>query len=56
MPICMLQNWKRKYLEEGIGGLEKQNRGRAAVNGKKHGRPPRDDVGGIKNTRQCNVI
>ena len=31
--------WERKYLEEGIAGLEKENRGRPTVNGKKRGRP-----------------
>ena len=35
----MLQRWERKYLEEGIEGLAKDNRGRPTVNGKKRGRP-----------------
>ena len=39
----MLQRWERKYLEEGIEGLEKDNRGRPTVNGKKRGRPPKLD-------------
>ena len=39
----MLQRWERKYLEEGIEGLEKENRGRPTVNGKKRGRPPKLD-------------
>ena len=41
--IQMLQRWERKYLEEGIEGLEKDNRGRSTVNGKKRGRPPKLD-------------
>ena len=36
----MLQRWERKYLEEGIEGLEKDNRGRPS---KKRGRPPKLD-------------
>ena len=39
----MLQRWERKYLEEGIEGLAKENRGRPTVNGKKRGRPPKLD-------------
>ena len=39
----MLQRWERKYLEEGIEGLTKDNRGRPTVNGKKRGRPPKLD-------------
>ena len=39
----MLQRWERKYLEEGIEGLEKDNRGRPTANGKKRGRPPKLD-------------
>ena len=39
----MLQRWERKYLEEGIEGLEKDNRGRSTANGKKRGRPPKLD-------------
>ena len=35
--------WERKYLEEGIEGLEKENRGRPTINGKKRGRPPKLD-------------
>ena len=38
-----IQNWERKYLEEGIEGLAKDNRGRPTVNGKKRGRPPKLD-------------
>ena len=38
-----IQNWERKYLEEGIEGLEKENRGRPIANGKKRGRPPKMD-------------
>ena len=41
--IQMLQRWERKYLEEGIEGLAKDNRGRPTVNGKKRGRPPKLD-------------
>ena len=41
--IQMLQRWERKYLEEGIEGLVKDNRGRPTVNGKKRGRPPKLD-------------
>ena len=39
----MLQRWERKYLEEGIEGLAKDNRGRPTVSGKKRGRPPKLD-------------
>ena len=39
----MLQQWERKYLEEGIEGLAKENRGRPTVNDKKRGRPPKLD-------------
>ena len=39
----MLQRWERKYLEEGIEGLTKDNRGRPTINGKKRGRPPKLD-------------
>ena len=42
-PVCMLQQWERKYLEEGIEGLAKENRGRPTVNDKKRGRPPKLD-------------
>ena len=42
-PVCMLQQWERKYLEEGIEGLAKDNRGRPTVNDKKRGRPPKLD-------------
>ena len=38
-----VKDWERKYLEEGIEGLEKDNRGRPTVNGKKRGRPPKLD-------------
>lgn len=38
-----LKQWERKYLEEGIEGLVKENRGRPSVNGKKCGRPPKLD-------------
>ena len=38
-----LKEWERKYLEEGIEGLAKDNRGRPTVNGKKRGRPPKLD-------------
>ena len=38
-----IMEWERKYLEEGIEGLEKDNRGRPTVNGKKRGRPPKLD-------------
>ena len=41
--IKQVQRWERKYLEEGIEGLEKDNRGRSTVNGKKRGRPPKLD-------------
>ena len=41
--VCMLQRWERKYLEEGIEGLAKDNRGRPTINGKKRGRPPKLD-------------
>ena len=41
--IQMLQRWERKYLEEGIEGLKKENRGRPTVNGKKRGRPAKLD-------------
>ena len=39
----MLQRWERKYLEEGIEGLAKDNRGRPTASGKKRGRPPKLD-------------
>ena len=39
----MVQRWERKYLEEGIAGLEKENRGHPTANGKKRGRPPKLD-------------
>ena len=39
----VIPNWERKYLEEGIEGLTKDNRGRPTVNGKKRGRPPKLD-------------
>ena len=38
-----IQNWERKYLEEGYEGLMKDNRGRPSLNGKKRGRPPKLD-------------
>ena len=41
--IQMLQRWERKYLEEGIEGLAKDNRGRPTASGKKRGRPPKLD-------------
>ena len=41
--VCMLQRWERKYLEEGIEGLAKDNRGRPTINGKKRGRPTKLD-------------
>ena len=41
--IKQVQRWERKYLEEGIKGLEKENRGRPTVNGKKRGRPAKLD-------------
>ena len=41
--VCMLQRWERKYLEEGIEGLAKDNRGCPTINGKKRGRPPKLD-------------
>ena len=41
--IKQVQRWERKYLEEGIEGLEKENRGHPTVNGKKRGRPPKLD-------------
>ena len=40
---AMIQRWERKYLEEGIEGLTKDNRGRPTINGKKRGRPPKLD-------------
>ena len=36
----VIPNWERKYLEEGIEGLTKDNRGRPS---KKRGRPPKLD-------------
>ena len=41
--FSFLLKWERKYLEEGIEGLSKENRGRPTVNGKKRGRPPKLD-------------
>ena len=41
--IKQVQRWERKYLEEGIAGLEKENRGHPTANGKKRGRPPKLD-------------
>ena len=41
--LSQVKNWERKYLEEGIEGLEKDNRGRSTANGKKRGRPPKLD-------------
>ena len=41
--IKQVQRWERKYLEEGIEGLKKENRGCRTVNGKKRGRPPKLD-------------
>ena len=41
--IKQVQRWERKYLEEGVAGLEKENRGRPSENGKKRGRPPKLD-------------
>ena len=38
-----IMEWERKYLEEGIEGLEKDNRGTYTKNGKKRGRPPKLD-------------
>ena len=40
---AMIQRWERKYLEEGIEGLTKDNRGRSTINGKKRGRPAKLD-------------
>ena len=39
----VIPNWERKYLEEGIEGLAKDNRGRPTINGKKRGRPTKLD-------------
>ena len=39
----VISKWERKYLEEGVEGLTKDNRGRPTVNGKKRGRPPKLD-------------
>jgi len=36
---AMVQRWERKYLEEGFEGLERDNRGRPTLTGKKRGRP-----------------
>ncbi|MBE5753415.1 MAG: helix-turn-helix domain-containing protein [Clostridiales bacterium] len=38
-----ISKWERKYLEESIAGLEKENRGRPTINGKKRGRPVKLD-------------
>ena len=38
-----IMEWERKYLEEGIEGLAKDNRGTYTKNGKKCGRPPKLD-------------
>ena len=38
-----IMEWERKYLEEGIEGLAKDNRGTYTKNGKKRGRPPKLD-------------
>ena len=38
-----LKQWERKYLEEGIEELTKDNRGRSTVNSKKRGCPPKLD-------------
>ena len=38
-----LKQWERKYLEEGIEGLAKDNRGRPTASGKKRGCPPKLD-------------
>ncbi len=42
-PVCILQRGERKYLEEGIEGLKKENRGRSSIKDKKRGRPPKLD-------------
>lgn len=42
-PRQMIQRWERIYLEEGAEGLMKERRGRATVDGKKRGRPPKLD-------------
>ena len=42
--FSFLLKWERKYLEEGIEGLAKENRGRPTVNGKKRGRPLKLDT------------
>ena len=39
----MVQRWERKYLEEGVAGLKKENRGCPTINGKKRGRPAKLD-------------
>ena len=41
--FSFLLKWERKYLEEGIEGLTKDNRGRPTINGKKRGRPAKLD-------------
>ena len=41
--IKQVQRWERKYLEEGIEGLAKDNRGRPTASEKKRGRPPKLD-------------
>ena len=38
-----ISKWERKYLEEGIAGLEKENRGRPTINGKRRGHPVKLD-------------
>ena len=41
--LSQVKNWERKYLEEGIEGLAKDNRGCSTASGKKCGRPPKLD-------------
>ena len=38
-----ISKWERKYLEEGIAGLAKENRGRPTINRKRRGRPVKLD-------------
>jgi transposase len=37
--ITIIQEWERKYLEEGYEGLMKDNRGRPSLSNKRRGRP-----------------
>ena len=42
--MSTIRSWERKYLEEGLEGLMKDNRGKAASkSGKPKGRPPKLD-------------